>query len=120
MKIAITSQGTTLDSQVDPRFGRGGYFIIFDTETGEYEAADNSQNVNAMQGAGIQAAANVSQLGVKVLLTGHCGPNAYQALKASGIQVVTGVSGTVSEVVEQFKEGKLKIADQSDVQGHWT
>ena len=119
MKIAITSQGTTLDSQVDPRFGRGKYFIIFDAKTGEYEAADNSQNVNAMQGAGIQATATISRLGVKVLLTGHCGPNAFKALKASGIQVVTGVSGTVSEAVEQFKEGKLKLTDQADVQGHW-
>ncbi len=119
MKVGITSQGTDLESQVDPRFGRAQYFLVYDTDTDNFEVADNSQNVGAMQGAGIQAARNVARLDVKVVLTGHCGPNAFQSLKAAGIQVITGVSGTIRETVEKFKVGQLKSADSADVQGHW-
>ncbi len=60
MKIAVTSKGTDLDSEVDPRFGRAAYIIVVDTETLEFEVVDNAANVNAMKGAGIQAASSVS------------------------------------------------------------
>ena len=59
MKIAVTSQGTSLDSQVDPRFGRAAYILIVDTETFEFEVLDNKENANALKGAGIQAASMV-------------------------------------------------------------
>ena len=53
MKIAITAQGPELSAQVDPRFGRAKYFIIYDVDSDEFEAVDNEQNLNAPQGAGI-------------------------------------------------------------------
>ncbi len=56
MKIAVTSRGTDLDAQVDPRFGRAAYIIIVDSDTMEFKALDNKENVNALKGAGIQAA----------------------------------------------------------------
>jgi predicted Fe-Mo cluster-binding NifX family protein len=80
---------------------------------------DNSQNLNAAQGAGIQAAATVSRLGATVLITGHCGPKAFRALMAAGIKIYTGATGTVSEAIAQFKAGKLSLADAADVEGHW-
>ncbi|NQU20396.1 MAG: NifB/NifX family molybdenum-iron cluster-binding protein, partial [Candidatus Nealsonbacteria bacterium] len=52
MKIAVTSQGPDLTSQVDPRFGRAKTFIVVDTETDEFSVHDNTQNMNAAQGAG--------------------------------------------------------------------
>ena len=82
MKIAVTSQGKDLNSQVDPRFGRAAYVIIVDSDTNDFKVIDNGENVNAMKGAGIQAASNVVNSGAKVLLTGFCGPNAYKALQA--------------------------------------
>ncbi len=90
-----------------------------DTETGSVQVEDNTQNLNAAQGAGIQAAQNVSRLGAQVLLTGHCGPKAFATLRAAGIQVITGVEGTVGEVVERFKRGELSPSDSPDVEGHW-
>ena len=42
MKIAISATGTTLDAEVDPRFGRCQYFIIVDPETMQFEALENS------------------------------------------------------------------------------
>jgi predicted Fe-Mo cluster-binding NifX family protein len=120
MKIAVTSQGKDLGSAVDPRFGRARWFIIYDAETDGFEAVDNEQNVNAMQGAGIQAGRQLVDHGAKVLLTGHCGPNAFRTLQAAGIQVVVGVEGTVSEAIERFKRQELTTADRPDVEGHWS
>ncbi len=119
MKIAITSKGTVLDSEVDPRFGRASYIIIVDIETLDFEALDNNANVNALKGAGIQAASMISDKGAEVLLTGHCGPNAYRTLQAVKIKVANDVSGTIRTAVQAFKAGKFSFADKANVEGHW-
>jgi len=119
MKIIITSEGTNLESQVDPRFGRAKYFILVDTDSGEFSAHDNAQNLNAPQGAGIQAAQAVARLGAETVLTGHVGPKAFITLQAANIPVYTGVFGTVSEAIDQFKSGRLAPTTKADVEGHW-
>ena len=119
MKIAITSKGEGLDSPVDPRFGRAKGFIIVDVESEKSEFVDNEQNLNAAQGAGIQAAENVSRCGVEYVLTGHCGPKAFRTLATAEIQVIIGVEGTVREAIEKFKSGELSTSSGSDVDGHW-
>ncbi len=119
MKIAITSKGKDLDSEMDPRFGRAAYIVIVDPSSLAFEALDNGENVNAFKGAGIQAAALVSEKGASILLTGYCGPNAFKTLNAVGIKVVNDVSGTVREAVAAFNEGGLTYADQANVDGHW-
>jgi predicted Fe-Mo cluster-binding NifX family protein len=111
MKVAVTSTGKSLDSTVDPRFGRSAYFLIVDMDSLEFEVVDNSDNMNAFKGAGIQAAATISSKGAEVLLTGFCGPNAFKALKTAGIRVAN-VDGTVREVVQAFKGGALSYADE--------
>lgn len=119
MRIAITAQGRDMSSPVDPRFGRARYFLVVDTETGEHTVADNSQNLNALQGAGIQAGKNVIDLGVQAVVTGHVGPKAFSTLQTGGVRIHTGASGTVADAVEQFKAGTLSEARGADVQGHW-
>lgn len=119
MKIAVTSQGQDMGAQVDPRFGRAKWFLIVDTDSGQVHVADNKQNLEAAQGAGIQSARNVAALGAECVLTGHCGPNAFRTLSAAGIQVFLEVKGTVAEAVEQFKAGQLKPTGSADVEGHW-
>ena len=119
MKVAVTSRGPTLDDEIDPRFGRAQTFLVVDTHSGEFEAVDNKQNLEAAQGAGIQAGRIVAEHGAEVVITGHCGPNAFRTLKAAGVKVVVGAEGTVREAVERFKEGDLKPAEDADVEGHW-
>lgn len=114
MKICITSEGKTLDDRVDSRFGRCQNFIFLDTDTGNFEACENT-NAQSQGGAGIQSGQFVVSKGVKAVLTGNIGPNAHQVLSAAGISVFTGVSGTVKEVVEGYKEGKYKSADAPSV-----
>ena len=120
MKLAVTAQGRDLDSPVDIRFGRTGGFIVIDTDTGSVLFLDNAEAAAAGQGAGIQAARLLAAHGVQVVLTGHCGPNAFRALQAVGIRVCTGLTGgSIREAVEQFKAGALQGATGADVQGHW-
>jgi len=119
MKIAVSSQGEELTSQVDPRFGRAQYFIIYDTETGDFAAVSNEQNLNAAQGAGVQAAQNVAQHQVDLVISGNLGPKAYATLSAAGVKTALWSEGTVAEAVELAKNDKLKVSDGANVQGHW-
>ena len=99
MRICITSEGKTLDSKVDSRFGRCQYFIIADTETLEFEAVENP-NIESMGGAGIQSAQLVVSKQVKAVLTGNVGPNAFQTLQAAGVDIFTEASGSVKDASE--------------------
>ena len=119
MKVVVTSTGESMDSEVDPRFGRAAIFIMVDTESGETSSEDNSAGVDAAQGAGVQAAEKLSRLGAECLITGHCGPKAFRTLQAAGIEVYTGASGTVTEAIEQLRSGGLHLSTGPDVGGHW-
>lgn len=118
MKIVITSTGGSLESAVDPRFGRCSMFIVVDTDSMNNNAIPNS-GLSAQHGAGIGAAQSVTRLGAKAVLTGHVGPNAHMALSAAGIEVYTGASGTVEDAIRMFKEGKLMKATNPTVGGHF-
>lgn len=114
MKICITAQGDNLDSTVDSRFGRCRYFIVVDSDTLEFEAIQNP-NTETTGGAGILSAQLIAEKQVKAVLSGNIGPNAFQTLQAAGIEIITGVSGKVKEVIEQYKQGKLKATQDSSV-----
>ena len=117
MKVAISAAGPTLDAEVDPRFGRCQYFIIADTETMEFEAIDNASAPAG--GAGISAAQMIAGKGVEAILTGNCGPNAYQVLSPAGIKVITGVSGKVKDAIEGYRAGRFKETSQANVPDHF-
>jgi len=119
MKLAITAISKELSSNVDQRFGRAKYFIVVDIETGEWIAHDNAQNLNAAQGAGIQAAETVARLGAQAVITGNAGPKAFRTLNAAAIKVYLCPNGTVEEALHRFKGGELKEASAANVGGHW-
>ncbi len=119
MKLAITAKGATLESPVDPRFGRAPYIIIVDSDTLDFEACDNSSNVNAFKGAGIQAATMVHNKGAEVLMTGYCGPKAFQVIETAKIKVISDVTGTVKEAVELYKSGNFTYTDSHNAEAHW-
>jgi len=118
MKIAVTSTGPGLDDNVEARFGRCPYFLIIDTDTMQYEAIENP-NIALGGGAGIQSAQLMSEKGVTTVLTGNCGPNAFNVFGQAGIQVIIGVSGVVRNAVEQFKTGVFSSASGPNVASHF-
>jgi predicted Fe-Mo cluster-binding NifX family protein len=118
MRICVSASANSLDASVDPRFGRCPYFIIVDSETMQFEVVPNPA-LGAIGGAGIQAAQIIASKGAKVVITGNVGPNAFQALSAAGIKIITGVYGTVREVVEKYRRGELKETNSPTAGGHF-
>lgn len=118
MKICITAAGPSLDSDMDPRFGRCQYFLFVDPDAMAFEAVENP-NIGAAGGAGIQSAQLVANKGAGVLVTGQVGPNAYTTLQAAGIKIITGAAGRVEEVVDRYKKGEFTaFTDGPTVQAH--
>ena len=117
MKIAVSSEGPGIDSQMDQRFGRCPYFVLVDTDTMEFESVEN-EGAMASGGAGTSTGMAIAKKGIKAVLTGNCGPKAYSVLNAAGIEVYTGISGTVKSAVEQYKNGGLTGNGGPNVPSH--
>ena len=118
MRIAITATGPDLEAQADPRFGRCPYFLIVETDDLRFEAIENP-NLVLGGGAGVQSGQLMAGKGIKHVLTGNCGPNAYQTLAAAGIGVIIGCSGRVRDVIEQYKSGRLSSVAAPNVASHF-
>ena len=117
MKLCVSSTKNGLDASVDPRFGRCQYFLFVDTGTMKFEAVGNPA-FTAGGGAGIQAAQAVVNKGAHAVITGNVGPNAFQALQAGGVKIITGAQGTVKEVIERFNKGEYEYASRPSVETH--
>jgi predicted Fe-Mo cluster-binding NifX family protein len=118
MKVAVTSQGKEPTNEVDPRFGRAAYFLIFDIETMTFGAFENDRD-SVEEQAGISAARAVTGAGVQSVLTGNCGPKAANILHDAGVRLYTGVTGTVSEAIELCQDGRLTEAKGPNVSSHF-
>ncbi len=119
MKIAVTTDGDSLDAALDTRFGRASRFLIVDTEKKSFSVVDNIQNLNAAQGAGIQSALTVLSTGATAVITGHCGTKAFRVLHQAGINIYNSKAKTVKEALALFMDGKLTAAAEADVEEHW-
>jgi predicted Fe-Mo cluster-binding NifX family protein len=118
MKVAVSSSGKDLNSQLDPRFGRCAYFLVIHPDDMSFEVFDNESSVLG-GGAGIQSAQFLASKGVDAVITGNCGPNAVQTLSAAGVELFAGQTGTVKEVVERFKKGQLRTTSEATVDSHF-
>ncbi len=118
MKICVSATGNNLEAQLDPRFGRCAYLVIVDSETMQFEAIPNIA-AGATGGAGIQAAQTIANKGVKVVITGNVGPNAFGALSTAGIEIATLATGTVRDVIEKYSRGEMGKASAPTVGDHF-
>jgi predicted Fe-Mo cluster-binding NifX family protein len=121
MKIAVTSYGEELDSKVDHSFGRATWFIVIDLDEGTFQAHSNKQNIDALQGAGIQAAQNIANLRADAVLTGNVGPNAFRTLNAASVKIFIFDKSieTVEEALSAWKAGNLEEVTDATIEGHW-
>ena len=106
MKVAVSSYGKDLNSQIDPRFGRCAYFLIVNTDDMSFEAFEN-KGVSLSSGAGIEAAQFVISKGAKAVITGNCGPKAAQTLSTAGMELFTGHTDSVINALEKYRNTDL-------------
>ena len=118
MKVAVSSSGRDLNSQIDPRFGRCAYFLIIETQDMTFEVFEN-ENIALGGGAGIQSAQFVASKGAKTVITGNCGPNAVRTLSAAGVELFVGQTGTMRDVIERYKNGELSPTTEANVSDHY-
>lgn len=107
MKIVISAEGTDLEAKVAHKFGTSQYFVIVDLDSNDFEAVPNP-GASGQRGAGMQAVVLAISKDAKAVLTGYCSPATCSQLKANGIEVLTGLSGTVRDVMEKYKESSLQ------------
>lgn len=118
MKLIVTASAPGIDAVVDPRFGRGAYFVVVDSETLHWEAHENP-GISASGGAGAQAAEFIAQHGAEAVISGDFGPNAYIALAAAEIKMyLLGSSKTVREAVANLAAGTLTQVQAPTGPGH--
>lgn len=109
MKILITALNDDLNSKLDTRFGRGNWWYIYNTDEEKGEFVNNNKNATLAHGAGVQAASDIINLGVNVLITGSVGPKAYEVLKNSGIKMYKGYADlTIKENLDAFLKNSLE------------
>jgi predicted Fe-Mo cluster-binding NifX family protein len=120
MKIAISAEGASLDASVSRRFGICPYLIIVDLDTGEWEAIENPGS-SGNRGAGVEAVVLVISKGVEGVLTGYCSPSIKGHLESNNIDVITGLRGTVADVMGMYAKGEIqKVRDlSSDTLNRW-
>jgi predicted Fe-Mo cluster-binding NifX family protein len=101
MKTAITSTGETLDSKIDPRFGRCSYFVIYDSELKSFEFIPNP-NKNADEGAGPASVQLIAGKKVTKIVSGEFGIKIKPLLDSLHIQmiIVKDSNKTVKEIIE--------------------
>lgn len=118
MKIGISATGTDLKASVDQRFGRCPYFLVVDIDSLHTTVIPNQQ-AGAGGGAGIQAAQELANAGVDVVISGNVGPNAFRTLQAAGIEVITGVRGAVTQAIDHYKKGHIAPDNKPSVGSHY-
>lgn len=113
MKIAVSSEGSDLESKVGQRFGTSKYFVIVDKETMAFESVPNP-GASSRSGSGVQAIVLVVTKKVDTVLTGYCSPTAMGHLQKNGIKIVTGIDGNIYDAVTRYKESELKNIPKVD------
>lgn len=118
MRVAVTSLGPDLDSEVDHRFARATFIVSVDPETGQFTVHPNPHGLNGSHDAGLHVAQEVLDLGVDVVITGNMGHKAFAKLQAGDVKVYLGVVGTVKHAVEQWDAGELVRASELRFERH--
>ncbi|MDA3952037.1 MAG: NifB/NifX family molybdenum-iron cluster-binding protein [Bacteroidales bacterium] len=110
MKIAFTTKGAEWDSEMDPRFGRTEFILVYDDEKDEFTSFDNREIENEAHGAGPKTSQKLFELGANVLITGNGpGGNASAVLEKAGIKIYIGAGQmSVKDAYEAYKNNSLK------------
>ena len=105
MKVVIAVENNAgLDSKVDSRFGRAGYFLIYDTDEEKVLSIEENMFKNAGHGVGIKTASFVIEKGCEAAIGAQPGPKAAVILKQANVKMIVADKGTAKELLEKYKK----------------
>ena len=117
MRIALCSKGKELTSEVDDRFGRASYFLVYDTESSNITVIENSAK-SASGGAGGLAVQQIIDAGGELVVAPEVGPQALDALNKFGIPAFKqGDAKTVAAVIAAWEKGALEKVEKPGNKG---
>ncbi|MFX1513896.1 MAG: NifB/NifX family molybdenum-iron cluster-binding protein [Promethearchaeota archaeon] len=117
MKVLVTSSSQSLNGPIDPRFGRCPFFLVFELPSHTPHVIPN-QSEKVMHRIGITVAQKICLQGIKTVITGNIGPNAFQVLSSAGIQVFTTSPTSVKKALEKFERNELILLDAPSGPSH--
>jgi predicted Fe-Mo cluster-binding NifX family protein len=94
------------DSEVAQHFGRARYFAFVDVDGGSVRGVTVKENPHQEHGPG-DLPKFVREHGARVVIAYGMGPRAVEFFNSYGIEVVTGASGRVVDVVKAYVNGSL-------------
>lgn len=116
MRIAFAAEdGNGLDAVLSQHFGRCPYYIFVDVEGEEVKDVKAVHNPFYHEhGQPGQVPEFIYDQGVDVMVAGGMGHRAMDFFEKFGIDVVTGASGRVRDVLEDYLKGRLSGAEPCD------
>lgn len=118
MKVAISASDNHLASCIELCFERAAYYIIVDLKdpsAAVYKVVHNP-NVNSVNDQGILAVQMLINLGIEVLVTGWCDPNALRVFQKAKIPIYKATETTVQEVINHLKANEFSLDEITDIE----
>ena len=109
MKIAVATDGPSLEDSVSTRFARAPYFLIVDSSSLQYEAIPNAQASDVAGGLGLKAAWLVVNRRASMVIAGRVGGNAQRILDERGVKIVSGLSGVSAREAVSRQRGGTEV-----------
>jgi predicted Fe-Mo cluster-binding NifX family protein len=105
MKVLIAIENNAgLDSTLDTRLGRAGYFLVYDTDEQKILFIQENLFKNEGHGVGIKTATFVIENGCQAVIGAQPGPKAAAILGQANVKMIVDDKGTVKEALERHKQ----------------
>ena len=112
MKICIPTVGNNgLDDTIGEHFGRVPTYTIINLDNDEVKVIPNTSQHTGGIGYPPEI---MAKEGVNVMVCRGLGRRAISMFEEFGIDVYIGANGTVKDAIEDFKQGRLQKASESD------
>ena len=104
MLLLIGSDGNTLESSIAKRFGHAEYYILYNTNSKEFEAVKNEH-----EGHNHENLEEFLEKGVEVFIVGNIGPHAFEIVNTPKSKVYLARKMKVSDAVNKFLDSELQL-----------
>ena len=105
MKIAISTNGRGLDSNIDVKFERCNCFLIIHLEKNILKPIDNKIKDRPHE-IGSTVGKLITKEEINSVIAADIGPSAFDIFKRHGIRIYQ-AKGTVEDAIRLYKNGKL-------------